>query len=851
MASKPTRIHASPEDHGRTYQQGSGSQYNIERGFFLDPDRAVSWFNDVDFWPTIREIDPLEAGVHRSSVLHGSAVTPYISRDVDQEIRQRLSAMQSRGGLVLIAGDSTAGKTRAAYEAALAILPGYKMFMPHDADTLRAGIPALLTTEMKCILWLDDFDRFVPAGILTASLIGHLSRRGVVTIATIRSERYRRLLDLESEAPEGHDESGSTTSHHAFTNFAEPVVIHRRWSEAEKGRAALESDSRVQDALAHGDAFGLAEFIAAGPSLHKHLLLATETSGSARGAALVMSAIDLTRAGLGGVMTQELLVRTHPTYLSDGHPLVSLEPVDQAFRWATARRFGVTSFLMRGSQDGRFHVFDYLVDTREKEDSPIPPETWTAATEFAGDDQEIQLRVALAAAVHDQSDLALTILHTLADDGFLAASRPLGRLLLRLGDVDQAAQVFEAAFEAGDSEAAVQLGLSFERAGESDTAIAWFRRAASEQNQHGMAHLGMALHGKGKVSEAEKYLREAADNDEAAWGLGQLLSESGRLEEAGEMLNQRAIEGSTSAVLAWGSLLADAGLEERAEHAWEEALKGGVEEAAFNLGALAAKQERYQEAERWYAIAAARGVPESRARLGGVLAQLGKTKKAERELQRAISEEGDSAAMGNLATVLINRGDYRGAAHWARQAVGMGEIRANAVLGDALEELGDLPLAVGAWREGASSGEPFCQYRLGKWHKSLGELEDAERHLRAAADSEIAEAACQLATLLEESERHEESVERLKQAATLGHGHANCVLGTIALDEGDFDGAERAWSMAFAQGHTDAAGRLSRILMAQPGRRKEAADWLRRARGVNDNAGKRKAKRRTNKSRRK
>ena len=78
--------------------------------------------------PAVRDItDPVWMGVHRAAALANGVTSEagakpgapaYVPRDFDAELRECLAA----GGFVLMVGDSTAGKTRAAFEAARSTL---------------------------------------------------------------------------------------------------------------------------------------------------------------------------------------------------------------------------------------------------------------------------------------------------------------------------------------------------------------------------------------------------------------------------------------------------------------------------------------------------------------------------------------------------------------------------------------------------------------------------------------------------------------------------------------------------------------------------------------------------------
>ena len=87
--------------------------------------------------PKVREVsDPVMLGVHPSSSVRAGSRGPagepllervpaYVPRDVDDELQRRLAV----SGFVLIVGDSTAGKSRAASEA-IAVLPDHVGYRP-------------------------------------------------------------------------------------------------------------------------------------------------------------------------------------------------------------------------------------------------------------------------------------------------------------------------------------------------------------------------------------------------------------------------------------------------------------------------------------------------------------------------------------------------------------------------------------------------------------------------------------------------------------------------------------------------------------------------------------------------
>jgi hypothetical protein len=73
------------------------------------------------------------------------------------DLRERLAA----GGFVLLAGDSAAGKSRAAFEAMTATLPGHLLTCPASRDAVTAAV-ARAAQARRCVLWLDDLCQGTP-----------------------------------------------------------------------------------------------------------------------------------------------------------------------------------------------------------------------------------------------------------------------------------------------------------------------------------------------------------------------------------------------------------------------------------------------------------------------------------------------------------------------------------------------------------------------------------------------------------------------------------------------------------------------------------------------------------------
>ena len=361
----------------------------------------------------VRELDdPIALRVHPAATLERNLegrsvvdqVPPYVPRDVQEQLR----AAVKRGGFVLVVGDSTAGKTRAAYEAVRALLPDHVLIAPLGRESSTMILPTILE-QRRCVVWLDDLERFLGLGGLTTNAVTRMlsgPNRHVVLMATLRSAEYDRYSAREESTLLGPEREFWRAARDVL-DLAVVVEMHRRWSHAELEQAGKYTDDpRIRAALNQTDQFGLAEVLAAGPELTKDWRNAWRPGAHPRGAALVAAALDCRRAGLHEPMSIDLLAELAEHYLRQhGGALLRPEPQVDALTWATTPSHGTSSLLLPSSQEGRYLAFDYLIDLPGLDG--IPQSTWDTLIEHAtpqhafdigqAADQRLQFHIAAVA----------------------------------------------------------------------------------------------------------------------------------------------------------------------------------------------------------------------------------------------------------------------------------------------------------------------------------------------------------------------------------------------------------------------------------------------------------------------
>ncbi|CAM5724425.1 hypothetical protein SVIOM74S_09760 [Streptomyces violarus] len=148
---------------------------------------------------------------------------------------------------------------------------------------------------------------------------------------------------------------------------------------------------------------------------------------------------------------------------------------------------------------------------------------------------------------------------------------------------------------------------------------------------------------------------------------------------------------------------------------------------------------------------------------------------AEELRQRLAAEAGDVEAMSVLGAMLLRRGDLDGAERYLRAATAAGDRAAANNLGVLLHQRGYPDEAAGWWRIAAVAGSAAAAHALGRHLRERGDEPGAEYWLRQSAEQGHALGAYALADLLEH--RSDVGAERWLRAPPPNRGTARLPTG--------------------------------------------------------------------------
>ncbi|OJF15291.1 hypothetical protein [Couchioplanes caeruleus] len=612
---------------------------------------------------------PEEVGVH------AGRLTPYVIRDHDRDLRTRLREAAATGGLVVVVGGSSTGKSRSLYEAVRELFGDRHLLLADDAEAVRRAGRAL---PAGAVVWLDDTPsvRFLGAGGLNRTdllaLMGD-DRRGrpVVIIVVLWPGPYRQIASVPQAAELDGAAGDPWRDARQVLGLAGHRVVHvsEHFSAAERARAreALRGhgDPRLADAL--DSRYGVTQHLAGAPELISHWEHAATLQPYA--AAVLTAAVDIRRLDVRAPLTGAMLRAVAPAYLSEDHLAEApADWFDVALGYATQRLRGGIRALhpLAGSDIGTiagYELADYLHDHGDdaRYYTIVPPPVWEVLPNHLADPEDM---ARLADAARDRGLYPLArILYRRAGARSEYAARELVDLVEVQGRVEELRQLaaggnrYAAARVAWLDRRRRETGEAFERMVDNPAVVFTEedRRALAEMHRHELRRLADAgyehaqilddLVRHGRRAEAIAYARRLSDAGDgyAREELVTLLAAERRTAE----LRELAVRGDGYGCRSFLELV-DA---DRREHEARLLAAAGSEYAGSWLVDHLTAQGR----EKDLRVLASEGHVYARRWLVEALAEEGRVREALAEATRLVAD-GDESAAAMVAELLADLG---------------------------------------------------------------------------------------------------------------------------------------------------------------------------------------------------
>lgn len=433
--------------------------------------------------PRLSTLSPYRLGVSPSR--YGSEERqgddPYVSRRVsDGPLDQALGSKR----FVLVVGDSKAGKSRTAYEAATRLRHAGRshdprVLVPQKTDILEQLLdldPPLDLDPEPALLWLDDLTESESAA-LTPALLDHLTEQMIV-LGTMSAQRHRRVMESDSDI--GRD-----------ARLALQRATEIRLEAGLKSEERVEAEQKYPKERFEAG-IGIGEQLVAVHQLTSRYEDARQGANH-HGWALVQAAIDWKRMDVGRPIRPHELVVLCPLYLDQVRANARHDSKDhaEALRWAcqpVASHIALLKELPSDLDEPSYDPFDYLVAAADGQDGRLPQlildPAWDKVLALVSPSEA--LNIGVSAYLRQLSLRAQKIFTAVAADHSevapMAAFR-LGILLAEQSDLEGAKAAYQQAIETGRGDlvpaAAFVLGDLLWKQGDFEGAKAIYRRAVA------------------------------------------------------------------------------------------------------------------------------------------------------------------------------------------------------------------------------------------------------------------------------------------------------------------------------------------------------------------------------------
>ncbi|MET7816632.1 helix-turn-helix domain-containing protein [Streptomyces sp. NPDC005395] len=709
----------------------------------------------------IGQWEPHALEVHpagHSSIVPGSDVPGtrelpgYVKRGHDLVLTEAVrDAAAGRSRMVVLVGGSSAGKTRACWEAVQPLANiGWRLWHPFDPTRAEAALDDLHRVAPETVVWLNEAQHYLgdqKAGErIAAALHGLLTtpeRGPVLVLGTLWPEYAARYTALPF--PGREDPYSRVRELLSGRTLTVPEAFDAQ-ALATAAALARDGDRLLADALTRADTDGrVTQDLAGAPELLNRYERATPAAR-----AVLEAAMDARRLGVGLNLPQAFLTDAAADYLTETeYDQLTEDWVEQAFAELAELVHGKQAPLRNTTPRPRrrpptpsppadippqattgpmFRLADYLEQHGRTARRPLcpPASFWHAALTHLTHPEDLN-NLAKAAQDRHRLQWAHHLRHRAADHGSTDALSRLAEMRAEAGDREGAEHLARQAADHGDTDALFYLAMMRAEAGDREGAEHLARQAADHGSARALFYLAEMREQVGDREGAELLVRQAADHGSAL----ALLYLAEMREEAGG--REGADHGSARALSHLAEMRKQAEDREGAEHFDRHAVDRGNALALFYLAKMREQVGDREGAELLVRQAADHGSVGILSRLAEMRAEVGDREGAE-HLVRQAADHGSAGILSHLAEMREQAGDREGAEHLARQAADHGDTRALFYLAMMREQAGDREGAKHLARQAADHGDTRALSHLAMMREQAEDREGAEHLARQAAD---------------------------------------------------------------------------------------------------------------------
>jgi hypothetical protein len=266
--------------------------------------------------------DPYDLEVHQAigavAVVAELPTLPiYVWRAHDKRLGEIVE--RAAGGdsvLAVLVGGSSAGKTRACWEAIHVLPEGWRLWHPIDPGRPEAVLDGLSAVGSRTVIWLNEAQHY----LLTGSGVGERVAAGlrellrtpergpVLVVGTVWPEYWSRLTAVPASGePDPHAQA------HALLSGADIAVPDRFDSvDLYAAQDAAMKDPRLGAAVRDARDGQITQFLAGVP-----VMLERYRNAPPVAKAVIHAAVNARREGVGTTLSRSLLAALAPGYLTD------------------------------------------------------------------------------------------------------------------------------------------------------------------------------------------------------------------------------------------------------------------------------------------------------------------------------------------------------------------------------------------------------------------------------------------------------------------------------------------------------------------------------------------------------